>query len=48
MRRDVIFNKEELGFIFERKDKGMPDLEENVLVGIFICISTYNPVPEPD
>ena len=48
MRRDVIFNEEELGFISERKDKGMPDLEENVLAGIPIYIPTYNPVLEPD
>ena len=48
MRRNVIFNKEELRFISERKDKGMPDLEENILAGIPTCIPTYNPIPEPD
>ena len=48
MRRNVIFNKEELGFISERKDKSMPDLEENIPAGILIYILTYNPIPEPD
>ena len=48
MRRDVIFNKEELRFISERKDKSMLDLEENILKKIFIYISTYNPMLEPD
>ena len=48
MRRDVIFNKEELGFIFERKDKSIPNPEENVLTGISIYIPTYNSIPEPD
>ena len=48
MRKDVIFNKKKLGFISERKDKDMPNLEENVLAGIPIYIPTYNPILKPD
>ena len=48
MRRDVIFNKEELGFIFKRKDKSMSDLEENILIRISLYISTYNPILKPE
>ena len=48
MRRDVIFNKEELRFISKRKDKSMLNLEENILAGIPTYIPTYNPVSEPD
>ena len=48
MRRDVIFNEEELKFIFKRKDKNMSNLEENVLAKIPIYISTYNPILKPD
>ena len=48
MRRDVIFNKKELRFISERKDKGMPNPEENILTGIPTYIPTYNPISEPD
>ena len=48
MRRDVIFNEEEFGFISKRKDKGMSNLEENILTEILTYIPTYNPIPEPD
>ena len=48
MRRDVIFNKEKLEFISERKDKSMFNLEENILAKISIYIPKYNPILEPD
>ena len=48
MRRDVIFNKEELGFISKRKYKSMLNLEENILAEIPTYIPTYNPILEPD
>ena len=48
MRRDVIFNKEKFRFISERKDKGMPNLEENILTKISTYIPTYNPILKPD